>query len=121
MEAYDTAGGEKPLKQLQYFITAVWGFLTPSLAFDGAQQLVAALKQGEAQGDPTPMEYMLLLVLAAGGCVLAFLFFDALFSAYALPKTSGRFRGFLMNLLLYVALVPVGWLAVTHFVSALGS
>ena len=104
------------MKQLQYFITAVWGFLTPSLAFDGARQLVSAL--GEAQGNPAPMEYVLLLVLAAGGCVLAFLVFDALFSACALPKRGGRFRGFLMNLLLYAAFVPVGWLAVTHLAGA---
>ena len=109
------------MKQIQYFITAVWGFLTPSLAFDGAWQIVAVMQDGAgAQGNPTPTEYVLFFVLAAGGCVLAFLLFDALFSACALPKESGRFRGFLLNVLLYIVLVPVGWFAVTRLVSVLG-
>ena len=109
------------MKQIQYFITAVWGFLTPSLAFDGAQQLRDVMIAGmEAQRQPTPTEYIVLFVLAAGGCVLAFLLFDVLFSAWVLPKDGRRFRRFLLNLLLYIVLVPVGWLAVTRLVSALG-
>ena len=109
------------MKQLQYFITAVWGILTPAFAFDGAQQLVTVMKNGaEAQGNPTPTEYVLLLVLAAGGCVFAFLLFDALFSAFALPKDGRRFGHFALNLVLYVLLVPVGWFAVTRLVSVLG-
>ena len=70
------------MKQIQYFITAVLGFLTPSLAFDGVQQLVVLMGKGaETQVNPTPTEYVLLFVLAAGGCVLAFLLFNAIFSA----------------------------------------
>jgi hypothetical protein len=109
------------VKQLQYFITAVWGILTPAFAFDGAQQLVAVMKNGaNAQGNPTPTEYVLLLVLSAGGCVLAFLLFNALFSAFALPKDKKRFLYFILNVLLYLLAVPLGWLAMTMLVPALG-
>lgn len=109
------------MKQIQYFITAVLGFLTPSLAFDGAQQLVVMMGKGaEAQSNPTPTEYVLLFVLAAGGCVAAFLLFDAVFSAFLLPKNGKRFVYFILNVLLYVLALPLGWLAVTMFVPALG-
>ena len=121
IEDYKSGGGRGALKQIQYFITAVWGFLTPSLAFDGAQQLLNVMKAGAAaQENPTPAEYVLLLVLSAGGCVFAFLLFDALFSAFALPKDGRRFGHFALNLVLYVLLVPVGWFAVTRLVSVLG-
>ncbi|MBO4852838.1 MAG: hypothetical protein J5477_04325, partial [Schwartzia sp.] len=70
------------MKKLQYFITIIWGFLTPVLALDGAQQALAALTAGkEGQGHSTPVEYVLLFLLIAGVCVLGFLAFDALFSA----------------------------------------
>ena len=115
------AGGEMSLKQLQYFITAVWGFLTPSFALDGAQQILAAARgSAEAQGNPTPTEYVFWFLLAVGGCVLAFLLFDALYSAWALPKDGRRFLHFLLNLVLYAILVLAGWFAVVFLVSVLG-
>ena len=109
------------MKQIQYFITAVWGFLTPSLAFDGAQQLLKVMNAGAAaQENPPPAEYVLLLVLAAGGCVFAFLLFDALFSRFALPQDGRRFLHFLLNFVLYVILVPAGWFVVVFLVSVMG-
>lgn len=109
------------LKQLQYFITAVLGFLTPSFALDGAQQILAVTKGGaEAQGHSTPTEYVGWFFVAAGGCVLAFLLFDALFSRFALAKEDRRFVHFLLNFVLYAALVPVGWFALGLLVSVLG-
>ena len=109
------------MKQIQYFITAVLGFLTPSLAFDGAQQLVVMMGKGaEAQSNPTPTEYVLWFLLAVGGCVLVFLLFDALFSRFALPKDGRRFLHFLLNFVLYAVLVPAGWFAVVFLVSVLG-
>ncbi len=109
------------MKKLQYFITIVWGFLTPVLALDGAQQTLAALTAGkEGQGHSTPVEYVLLFVAVAGVCVIGFLLFDALFSAFALPKDGKRLRHFFLNLLLYIILVPTGWLAVIFVVSVLG-
>ena len=39
-------GRREPLKQLQLFVTAVWGILTPSLALDGAQQLLVRMGSG---------------------------------------------------------------------------
>lgn len=115
------AGGGTSLKQLQYFITAVWGFLTPSFALDGAQQFLVAAKGGaEAQGNSTPTEYIFWFLLAVGGCVLAFLLFDALFSRFALPKDGRRFLHFLLNFVLYAILVPAGWFAVVFLVSVLG-
>ena len=99
----------------------IWGFLTPVLALDGAQQALAALTAGkEGQGHSTPVEYVLLFLLIAGVCVLGFLAFDALFSAFALPKDGKRLRHFLLNLLLYIILVPTGWFAVILVVSVLG-
>ena len=115
------AGGETSLKQLQFFITAVWGFLTPSFALDGAQQILIVAKGGvDVQGNSTPTEYVFWFFLAAGGCVLAFLLFDALFSAWALPKDGRRFLHFLLNLVLYVLLVPAGWFALDRLVLVLG-
>ena len=109
------------MKQLQFFITAVWGFLTPSFALDGAKQFLIAAKGGaEAQGNSTPTEYVLWFLLAVGGCVLAFLLFDALFSAWALPKDGRRFLHFLLNLAFYVLLVPAGWLVLGLLVPVLG-
>lgn len=109
------------LKQLQYFITAVLGFLTPSFALDGAQQILAVTKGGaEAQGHSTPTEYVGWFFVAAGGCVLAFLLFDALFSRFALSKEDRRLVHFLLNFVLYAALVPVGWFALGLLVSVLG-
>lgn len=109
------------LKQLQFFITVVWGFLTPSFALDGAQQILLSVNGGaEAQGNSAQTEYVFWFFLAAGGCVLAFLLFDALFSAWALPKEDRRFLHFLMNFVLYVLLVPVGWLALDLVVRVLG-
>ena len=114
-------GGEMSLKQLQYFLTAVLGFLTPSFALDGAQQILVAMKGGaEAQGNSTPTEYVVWFFVAAGGCVLAFLIFDALFSRFALSKEDKRFVHFLLNFVLYVLLVPVGWFALGWIVSVLG-
>ena len=116
-----TAGGETSLKQLQFFITVVWGFLTPSFALDGAQQILLSVNGGaEAQGNSAQTEYVFWFFLAAGGCVLAFLLFNALFSAWALPKEGRRFLHFLMNFVLYVLLVPVGWLALDLVVRVLG-
>ena len=77
-------------------------------------------KGAEAQSNPTPTEYVLLFVLAAGVCVAAFLLFDAVFSAFLLPKNGKRFVYFILNVLLYVLALPLGWLAVTMFVPALG-
>ena len=115
------AGGETSLKQLQFFITVVWGFLTPSFALDGAQQILVAVNGGaEAQGNSTQTEYVFWFFLVAGGCVLAFLLFDALFSAWALPKDGRRFLHFLLNLVLYVLLVPAGWFALDRLVLVLG-
>ena len=109
------------MKKLQYFITVVWGFLTPVFALDGAQQTLAAMTAGkEGQGHSTPVEYILLFLLVAGVCVLGFLVFDALFSAFALPKDGKRLRHFILNLLLYIILVPTGWFAVILVVSVLG-
>ena len=109
------------MKKLQYFITVIWGFLTPVLALDGAQQVLTSIKENaEAQGHSTPVEYVLLFFLIAGVCVLGFLAFDAFFSAFALPRDGKRFRHFLLNLLLYMILVPVGWFAVIFVVSVLG-
>ncbi|MBO4853337.1 MAG: hypothetical protein J5477_06875, partial [Schwartzia sp.] len=86
-----------------------------------AQQALAALTAGkEGQGHSTPVEYVLLFLLIAGVCVLGFLAFDALFSAFALPKDGKRLRHFLLNLLLYIILVPTGWFAVILVVSVLG-
>ena len=115
------AGGGASLKQLQFFITAVWGFLTPSFALDGAKQFLIAAKGGaEAQGNSTPTEYVLWFLLAVGGCVLVFLLFDALFSRFALPKDGRRFLHFLLNFVLYAVLVPAGWFAVVFLVSVMG-
>lgn len=109
------------MKKLQYFITVVWGFLTPVLALDGAQQTLAAMTAGkEGQGHSTPVEYILLFLLVAGACVLGFLVFNALFSAFVLPKDGKRLRHFILNLLLYIILVPTGWFAVILVVSVLG-
>ena len=109
------------MKKLQYFITIVWGFLTPVLALDGAQQALTAMTKGaEKQGHSTPVEYFLLFAAIAGVCVLGFLLFNALFSAFALPKDGKRFRHFLLNLLFYIILIPTGWLAVVFLVSVLG-
>ena len=109
------------MKKLQYFISIVWGFLTPVLALDGAQQALDAMtKDVERRGHSTPVEYILLFLAIAGVCVLGFLLFDALFSAYALPKDGKRFRHFVLNLLVYIVLVPVGWLMVVFVVSVLG-
>lgn len=109
------------MKQLQYMITAVWGFLTPSLALDGAKQILLATKGGaEAQGNATSTEYVGWLLLVAAGCVLIFLLFDALFSRFALPKESKRLLHFLLNFVLYALLVPVGWFALGFLVSVLG-
>ena len=109
------------MKQLQLFITAVWGFLTPSFALDGAQQILLSVNGGaEAQGNSAQTEYVFWFFLAAGGCVLAFLLFDALFSAWALPKDGRRFLHFLLNLALYVLLVPAGWLVLGLLVPVLG-
>ncbi len=109
------------MKQLQYFITAVWGFLTPSFALDGAKQFLVAAKSGaEAQGNSTPTEYVLWFLLAVGGCVLAFLLFNALFSRFALPKDGRRFLHFLLNFVFYALLVPVGWFAIVLLNSVLG-
>lgn len=109
------------MKKLQYFITVVWGFLTPVLALDGAQQTLAAMTAGkEGQGHSTPVEYILLFLVVAGVCVLGFLVFDALFSAFVLPKDGKRLRHFILNLLLYIILVPTGWFAVILVVSVLG-
>jgi hypothetical protein len=112
---------KRPLKQLQFFITAVWGFLTPSFALDGAQQILLSVNGGaEAQGNSAQTEYVFWFFLAAGGCVLAFLLFDALFSAWALPKDGRRFLHFLLNLAFYVLLVPAGWLVLGLLVPVLG-
>ena len=109
------------MKQLQFFITAVWGFLTPSFALDGAQQFLVSAKSGAgAQGSSTPTEYVFWFLLAGGGCVLAFLLFDALFSRFALPKDGRRFLHFLLNFVLYSVLVPAGWFAVVFLVSVMG-
>lgn len=109
------------MKKLQYFITVVWGFLTPVLALDGAQQTLAAMTAGkEGHGHSTPVEYILLFLVVAGVCVLGFLVFDALFSAFVLPKDGKRLRHFILNLLLYIILVPTGWFAVILIVSVLG-
>lgn len=109
------------MKKLQYFITAVWGFLTPSLAFDGARQALAMAKGGEeARAQATPAEHVLFLLLAAFACVLAFLLYDALFSAFALPRHGKRFRHFILNVILFVLLVPLGWLAVTLLSPGIG-
>ena len=109
------------MKKLLYFITVVWGFLTPVLALDGAQQTLAVMTAGkEGQGHSTPVEYILLFLLVAGVCVLGFLVFDALFSAFVLPKDGKRLRHFILNLLLYIILVPTGWFAVILVVSVLG-
>ncbi len=109
------------MKQLQYFITAVWGFLTPSFALDGAQQVLAATQGGAgAQADSTPTQYVFLFLLTIGGIVLAFFLFDAIFSAWALPRDGRRFLHFVLNFVLYAALVPVGWFAVVFVVSVLG-
>ncbi len=110
------------LKKLQYFITIIWGFLTPVLALDGAQQVLKLMKENaETQGHSTPVEYVLLFLLTAFVCVIGFLAFDALFSAFALPKDGKRLRHFLLNLLLYIILVPTGWFAVILVVSVLKS
>ena len=115
------AGGETSLKQLQLFITAVLGFLTPSFALDGAQQILVSMNGGaEAQGNSAQTEYVFWFFLAAGGCVLVFLLFDALFSAWALPKDGRRFLHFLLNLVFYVLLVPVGWIVLGLLVPVLG-
>lgn len=109
------------MKQLQYFITAVWGFLTPSFALDGAKQFLVAAKGGvQTHDNSTPTEYFFWFFLAVGGCVLAFLLFDALFSRFALPKDGRRFLHFLLNFVLYAILVPAGWFAVVFLVSVLG-
>lgn len=109
------------MKQLQFFITAVWGFLTPSFALDGAKQFLVAAKGGaETQGNSTPTEYVLWFLLAVGGCVLAFLLFDALYSRFVLPKDGRRFLHFLLNFVLYAVLVPAGWFAVVFLVSVMG-
>ena len=110
-----------PLKKLQYFITIVWGFLTPVLALDGAQQALDALtKDVERRGHSTPVEYILLFLAIAGVCVLGFLLFNGLFSAFALPKDGKRLRHFVLNLVLYLVLIPLGWFAVWFVVSVLG-
>ena len=109
------------MKQLQLFITAVWGVLTPSFALDGAQQFLVSANSGAgAQGSSTPTEYVFWFLLAGGGCVLAFLLFDALFSRFALPKDGRRFLHFLLNFVLYAVLVPAGWFAVVFLVSVMG-
>lgn len=109
------------MKQLQFFITAVWGFLTPSFALDGAQRFLVSAKSGAgAQGSSTPTEYVFWFLLAGGGCVLAFLLFNALFSRFALPKDGRRFLHFLLNFVFYTLLVPVGWFAIVMLDSVLG-
>lgn len=108
------------MKKLQYFITVLWGFLTPVLALDGAQQVLKSIKENaETQGHSTPVEYVFLFLLIAGACMLGFLAFNALFSAFALPKDGKRFRHFVLNLLFYILLVPTGWLAVVFVASVL--
>lgn len=114
-------GRREPLKQLQLFVTAVWGILTPALALDGAQQVLLRMGSGaEAQGQSALMEYGLYLAGIACACVLAFLLFNFLFSVFALPKDGRRFIRFVVNLLLYIALVPAGWFLVSVVVPAIG-
>lgn len=109
------------MKQLQLFVTAVWGILTPSLALDGAQQLLVRMGSGaEAQGQSALMEYALYFAGIACACVLAFLLFNFLFSVFALPKDGKRFLRFVLNLLLYIVLVPAGWFLVAVAVPAIG-
>ena len=109
------------MKQLQFFVTAVWGILTPALALDGAQQALIRIRNGaEAEGQAALMEYGVFLAGIACACVLAFLLFDFFFSVFALPKDGRRFLQFVLNLLLYIVLVPAGCLLGSVVVPAVG-
>ncbi len=102
------------MKRLQYFITVVWGFLTPALALDGAQQILLRLRGGgELANHAARAEFFACCLLAAGVCILAFLLFDFLFSKYGLPQDGKRLRHFVLNVFIYGLFVPVGWFAMT--------
>ena len=106
------------MKKLQYLLTTVWGLLTPAFAFDGAQSLLNYFGKGkDAAGASTPAEYFMFFLLVAACSVLAYILFDFFFSASLLPKDGKRFRHFLINLILYAVLIPVGW-AILAFLSS---
>ncbi len=71
-------------------------------------------KQSDADGVCAAVRF------GSGGLRGGILLFDAVFSAFLLPKNGKRFVYFILNVLLYVLALPLGWLAVTMFVPALG-
>lgn len=93
-----------------YYISLVWGLITPALAGVGAEYAMAALRpDASPPGRATPMEFLLLFAGAAFLCALLFLVFNIVFARFILPEGSPRTRHFLLNLLIYLLMCLGGW------------
>lgn len=90
-----------------YLLTAGLGVLTLFFALYGATEI-----QQQAQADmtraPSPLAFFLPLLGLSGLGVLLYLGIDALCAFCFRPKTSYRRLHFILNLLLYLAIV-LGW------------
>lgn len=94
--------------KLSYLITIIWGLGTSLGAFAGAFSLLDSIADGPQIGHATPVEFVLIACLIILLSTLIFLLWEFLYVRLVLK--TGRLRHFLLNFLLFVLLIPGGWL-----------